>query len=562
MLVIERDLPILMDDGNELRADVYRPDTSEPVPVILNHGPYGKGIPFRDGAYAERYQRLVGEHPEILEGSSGEYLTWETVDPERWVPAGYAVVRVDSRGAGRSPGYLDIWSPREALDLAQAIEWAGTQAWSSGRVGLCGISYYAMNQWHAARHQPPHLAAMLAWEGANDHYREITRHGGILGDAFFHLWYPSQVLGDQHGLGTNGPLDPWLGEPATGPETLTEEALRANRADPIENYRAHPLDDEFHRSRSADFTRVTAPLLSAGNWGGLGLHSRGNFEGYTQSASRQKWLEVHAGRHEEWFYLPYGLDLQRRFLDHFLKGEDNGWDREPPVILNIRHADGRIDVRKEHEWPLARTRWTRLHLDASGGALRSAPPPQPASSSFEALGEGITLASEALPVQTEITGPVATRLRVASSTSDCDLFVTLRAFRADGTEVDFAGASGPRNPLSQGWLRASQRKLDTARSLPYRPYHAHDERQPLEPGRVYEVEVELWPTCAVLPGGSRLALTITGRDFEREDGTGSIPFFHRDPVDRPQEVFGGETTLHTGGAGESFVLVPIVPPSG
>ena len=104
MLVIERDLRILMDDGNELRADVYRPDTSEPVPVILNHGPYGKGIPVRDGAYAERYQRLVGGHLEILEGSSGEYLTWETVDLERWVPAGCAVVRVDSRGAGRSPG--------------------------------------------------------------------------------------------------------------------------------------------------------------------------------------------------------------------------------------------------------------------------------------------------------------------------------------------------------------------------------------------------------------------------------------------------------------------------
>ncbi len=158
----------------------------------------------------------------------------------------------------------------------------------------------------------------------------------------------------------------------------------------------------------------------AANWGGLGLHSRGNFEGYTRSAARQKWLEVHAGRHEEWFYLPYGLDLQRRFFDHFLKGEDNGWDREPPVILNIKHADGRIDVREEHGWPLARTRWTRLHLDASGGGLRSAPAPQPASSSFEALGEGITLTSEALPVQTEITGPVATRLRVASSTSDCD----------------------------------------------------------------------------------------------------------------------------------------------
>jgi predicted acyl esterase len=466
---------------------------------------------------------------------------------------------VDSRGAGRSPGRLDIFSPREALDLAAAIEWAGTQPWSSGKVGLDGISYYAMNQWHVVRHQPRHLAAMLAWEGANDHYREITRHGGILGDAFFHTWYPRQVLTAQHGRGADGPVDPWLGEPATGPETLSEEELLANRAEPLASYREHDLDDEYHRSRSAELDKVTAPLLSAANWGGLGLHARGNFEGFTESASEQRWLEVHPGRHEEWFYLPYGYDLQRRFFDHFLKGADNGWDREPRVQLNIRHADGRIELRGEHEWPLARTRWTRFHLDAARCALASAPPPpQPAQSSFDALGAGVTLESEAFAEEVEITGPLALRLRVSSSTADADLFVTLTAFRPDGSEVAFAGASGPRSPLSQGWLRASHRKLDPERSRPWRPYHPHDERQPLTPGDTYELVVELWPTCVVLQPGSRLALTVAGRDFEREDGTGSAPFLHRDPVDRPEEVFGGATTLHTG-AGDSFLLVPIIP---
>lgn len=557
-MLIERDLPVPMEDGVVLRADVYRPEGGGPASVVLNHGPYGKGIPFRDGAYAERYQRLVGRHPEILEGTSGEYLTWETVDPERWVPFGYAVVRVDSRGAGRSPGYLDIWSPRETRDLAQVIEWAGTRPWSSGRVGLNGISYYAMNQWHVARFQPPHLAAMLAWEGANDHYREITRHGGILGDGFFRRWYPAQVLSAQHGLGERGPRDPWLGEPATGPETLSEEELCANRSDPMESYRAHDLDDEFHRSRSPDFDRVAVPLLSAANWGGLGLHSRGNFEGFARSASERKWLEVHAGRHEEWFYLPYGYDLQRRFFDHFLKGEDNGWDRGPRVRLNIRHADGRITLRDEHEWPLARTRWTRLHLDVAAGRLAWTAPAGAAERRFSALGDGVTLRSEPLPETTEITGPAAVRLQVASSTADADLFVTLRAFRSDGGEVDFEGASIPRCALSQGWLRASHRKLDPERSLPYRPYHSHDERQPLEPGRPYELDVELWPTCVVLEAGSRLALTITGRDFEREDGTGSAPFLHRDAVDRPPELFDGVTTLRTGGD-SSFMLLPIVP---
>jgi predicted acyl esterase len=237
-MLIERDVPIPMDNGVVLRADVFRPRGDRTAPVLMTLGPYGKGVRYQDG-YAPQWHWLIGEHPDLLKGSTRRYLNWETVDPEVGVPWGYAVVRVDARGAGRSPGLLDPLSPRE------------------------------------------------------------TR--------------------DDYG-------------------------------------------------RSADFSKVVVPLLSAANWAGVGLHPRGNFEGFTESASTQKWLEAHPGRHEEYFYLPYGLDLQKRFLDYFLKGEANGWEREPRVWLTIRRVDG-FTPPQEHEWPLARTRWTRLYLHADGVRL-------------------------------------------------------------------------------------------------------------------------------------------------------------------------------------------------
>jgi uncharacterized protein len=569
-VIVERDVEIPMDDGLRLRADVFRPEDVDSVPVVMTLGPYGKGVRYQDG-YRDQWEWLVGAHPDILEGSTRSFLTWETVDPELWVPWGYAVVRVDSRGAGRSPGFLDLFSPREVRDYYEAIEWAAAQSWSSGKVGLCGISYYAINQWLVASLQPPHLAAMIPWEGAADAYRDQARHGGILSNLFFELWYPLQELSVQHGNPSTA-VDPWLGERASGPEELGERELAASRADPRERERME-LDDEYFRERSADWSRVAVPFLSAANWGGFGLHSRGNFEAFTQAASSEKWLEVHPGRHEEWFYLPYAMELQRRFLDHYLKGLDNGWEQEPRVLLNIRRAfSDQFELRKEHEWPLARTRWTKLYLDAGSGGLRWSEPADPGSLSFRGMQEPITLVSRPLEEETELTGPIAATLLVESSTTDADLFVTLRAFAADETEVDFQGALDPRTPLAQGWLRASHRKLDRERSTPCRPYHTHDELQKLEPGETYRVRIEVWPTCIVLPPGTRIALTIGGSDFARagEQQAGGPPvfrgsglFLHTHPDDRPPETFDGTTTIHTGaGEGASYLLLPVIPPPG
>ena len=567
---INWDVPIAMDDGVVLRADVFRPAGAGRHPAILSYGPYAKGLSFQEG-YKGNWARLIKAAPEVLAGSSNRYQNWELVDPEKWVPDGYACVRVDSRGAGRSPGHLDVWSPREARDLYHCVEWAGTQPWSNGKVGISGISYYAMNQWQVAALKPPHLAALCIWEGASDYYRELSRHGGILCD-FLSSWYPRQVASVQHGVGERGARSVVTGEPVAGPPTLSEAELAANRADIPGEAKRRCLADDYYAARTAAFEAIDAPLLSAANWGGMGLHPRGNFEGWRRAGSKQKWLEVHGDTHFTHFYSRYGEALQRRFFGHFLKCENTGWENEPPVALNIRHPGERFVRRAEREWPLKRTRWTKYFLEPDGLGLGTAPPIGATALSYETTGDGLTFRTPPLSAALEITGPVAAKLWVSSQTTDADLFLVLRVFDPAGKEVVFIGSNDPRVPVGLGWLRASQRKLDRERTLPYRPWHTHDEEWPLNPGEPVELDVEIWPTCIVVPPGYRIALTVRGKDYEY-DGTdaavpyaaypmkGVGPFTHTNPQDRPPEVFGGNNTLHFGVTRAPYLLLPIIPPS-
>jgi predicted acyl esterase len=563
------DVPVAMDDGVVLRADVFRPVDEGRHPVLLTYGPYAKGLAFQDG-YPSAWQRMADRHPDVTAGSTNKYQNWEVVDPEKWVPDGYACVRVDSRGCGRSPGYIDHFSPRETRDFHDCIEWAGVQPWSNGKVGLNGVSYYGINQWHVASLQPPHLAAMCVWEGAADWYRDMTHHGGIL-STFWANWYDMQVKTVQHGLGTRGPRSRVTGELVCGPETLSEAELARNRCDFGAEILAHPLDDAYHKARSPDWSRIEVPLLTAANWGGQGLHPRGNFEGFLRAASAQKWLEAHGLEHWTEFYTDYGVGLQKRFFDRFLKGLDNGWDRAPRVRLQVRHVD-RFTLRMEEDWPIPRTRWTRFYLDLANSSLAPEPPATVQRIDYAALGEGVTFSSLPLAEETEITGPVAVKLFVSSSTADADIFAVLRVFAPDGREVVFQGAIDPHTPIAQGWLRASHRKLDPALSRPWRPYHGHDELQPLVPGEVVELDVEVWPTSIAIPAGYRVALTVRGKDYEypgpsggrlsnfKNELRGCGPFLHDDPRDRPPEIFGGRNSLYAGPGRPAHLLLPVIPP--
>ena len=463
---IDWDVDITMDDGLVLKADVFRPVKDGRYPVILSYGPYAKGLAFQDG-YPSAWERMATKHPDVTAGSSNLYQSWEVVDPEKWVLHNYACVRVDSRGCGCSPGFIDHFSPRETKDFYDCIEWSGVQPWSNGKVGLNGISYYGINQWHVATLQPPHLAAMCIWEGAADWYRDMTHHGGIL-CTFWDNWYDMQVKTVQYGAGERGRRSRVHGELVCGPEVLSEKQLAKNRSDFGSDICNHPLDDDYHKARSPIWEKVITPLLSAANWGGQPLHPRGNFEGFVRAASKQKWLEAHGIEHWTHFYTDYGRKQQLKFFDHFLHGKKNGWDKEPRVRLQVRHIDKFVE-RSETEWPLKRTKWSKLQLDPVEMGLGSKRARKTATLSFDAMGDGLTFLTPPVAEDREITGPSALKLFVSSSTSDADLFAVLRVFGPDLKEVVFQGAIDPHTPIGQGWLRASHRKLDKKMSRPYRP---------------------------------------------------------------------------------------------
>ena len=561
---IDWDVAIAMDDGLVLRADVFRPDGVAKYPALLSYGPYGKGLAFQEG-YKTAWEIMARENPDVLAGSSNKYQNWEVVDPEKWVPDGYVCIRVDSRGAGRSPGFLCPNGARETKDIYQCGAWAARQPWCSGKVGMNGISYYASNQWRAAAAKPPHLAAICVWEGWNDAYRESARHGGII-CSFRKNWQEMQVKTVQHGF-NSGKKNLNTGVPVCGDESLSEPQLLKNRENMWEAFLSRETWDDYYEERSPDLSRVTIPLLTAANWGGQGLHTRGNFEGFVRSKSKDKWLEVHGGSHWAPFYTDYGIGLQKRFFDYFLKDKPNGWDRQPKVLLNVRHPGEKFVQRTENEWPLARTKWTRFYLDPENLALSTSEKNSSKKIEYDPMGNGLTFSMVAKQ-PTEITGPSALKLFVSSASEDADLFVVLRIFDPAGREALFQGALDPKTPVGQGWLRASHRKLDAKKSLPYRPWHTHDELRKLKKDEVVELDIEIWPTCIVVPAGWTIALNVRGRDYEHDDAAavlsnmkhpmkGCGPFTHDDETDRPPGVFGGKVTLHFDK--HPYLLLPIIP---
>lgn len=561
-MLFEKDVPVPMRDGAVLDANVFRPMSDGAFPVLMTFGPYGKDVHIREYMPAA-WDALQLRHPEILRASSCRYLGFETPDPEAWVLHGYVVIKVDSRGAGKSPGRLDVNSPAEFEDFHDAIEWAGTQSWCSGKVGLLGVSYYAAGQWMVASLRPPHLAAILPWQGSSDFYRDRTRQGGIFANGFTNRWYANGPERNQHGNPSCDFTDFVTGERNTGPAAVSADELRAARSDYIQDIVSRPLDGPWYRSRSPQFDKIDLPALVVANWGGLGLHSRGTIQGYLNIASRDKWLKVQCGSYFATFFQPEHVALQRRFFDRYLKGIDNGWEDEPKVDIAVRGPGDTVKrFVRAREWPLEGTHWTRLYLDAETRGLNQNVPRRPAQASYSALSDGVSFETPPLERGLEFAGPIKARIWVSSGKEDMDLFVTLRAFDHQSKELTFLSATEPRSPLSQGWLRVAHRKTDPERSTEYWPYHTHDEPQKLVPDEIYAVDIEIWPASISLPAGYRLALTIQGRDFQRPGAAGTQRgsgfFLHDDEIDRPPYKYDGRHTVHTGPTHASHLLLPVI----
>ena len=481
---IDWDMPIKMDDGIVLRCDIYRPIKEGRYPVILTYGPYGKWLHFED-LYSEQWRAHVREHPDVPTGSTNKYQCWEVVDPEKWVPDGYVCIRVDSRGAGRSPGVIDIWSLREAQDLAQCVEWAGVQPWSNGKVGLNGISYYAENQWQCAALQPKHLAAICLWEGAADFYRDMAHHGGIFCTASPRTGRPRRSITLQHGRGTRGFKSRMTGDWVSGPDRADRGGARRQ---PAQFLRGLSRPQARHR-------RVLA-VAHAGLVEGQGAAALDRQLGRPGPASARQFRGLRALRVEAEVARSATASSTGRISTRTTASRcrrsssaTSSRARRPAGTSSPRCScrsatSTSSSSGTRSEWPLKRTKWTKFFLDPADFTLSTKRQAKKSSVTYKGLGDGVTFLTEPLKQDTEITGPIAAKLWVSSATEDADLFLVVRVFSPDMKEIVFQGALDPHTPIAQGWLRVSHRKLDKKLTLPYRPYHTHDEEQKLKPGEV------------------------------------------------------------------------------
>lgn len=497
-LVLERNVPVAMRDGARLRADIYRPRAEGRHPVLLLFSAYPKKLDHLPSNPAFRFR--------------------ETSDFEWWVAQGYALVRVDARGTGESTeGEWDFLGPTEQADLHDSVEWSAAQAWSNGKVGMLGQSYYAMVQWLAAVQQPPSLKCIAPYDGLVDLYRDFAWHGGIYSQDFVTNWAARQIHLNHLPFEKSPPANVMRFD-------VAGETIR------------HRLDDAFHRSRSAywHLDRIRVPVYSIGCWEKVRLHTRGNVLGYEGVPQVPRKLLMLGGDAQATFHTE-GLMLElKRWYDRWLKDERNGIENEPPVRLYVQGE--KPGFRTEAEWPIARARTLELFLSASG--LQRTPPEQPGECSLEYpradfmrdMGS-VVFETEPLSEDTEITGPGTLVLYVSSDQRDADLSVSIGDTGEKGTVI-----------VTRGWQKASQRALDAQRSTPLRPFHPHQSEEPLEPGDVYEVAIEIWPTSWRFARGHRIQLAIANGDRTHFYGFKA-----------------GRDTYHYGGRCPSRLLLPMIP---
>lgn len=522
-VIVEWNVEVPVRDGTILRVNVFRPQTVVPVPVIMCAHPYGKDqIPAhtKRGSVNGQYHAFPQPHHIAFSAWTG----WEAPDPATWVERGYAVVNCDMRGAGTSDGVGELLSQQEHEDYHDLIEWAGTQPWSTGRVGLLGVSYLAISQYGAAATRPAHLSAICPWEGLSDIYRDLAYPGGVREDGFTIMW-----------------------------SALTNRGCRMTEK-VREEFVARPDIDDWYDAHTPDLAAIEVPMLVCGSFSDHSLHTRGSFEAFRRVSSPQRWLYTH--RDGKWaaFYSAEAIAAQAAFFDHFLKGEDNGWDRVPPVRVAVHdHGPEPAAVIADSAWPPPDLSWEHLHLDLDNGRLQQHPQSQPQRASFDLRGGMVSLAWTS-PADLDVIGHAALRLWVSlEGAEDSHLFIGIRKLR-QGREVVFEGSYGfGFDMVTRGWQRLAHRELDVDLSTPWQPVHTHRIAEPLIPGEVVPVDIALQPHATRMQAGDVLRLDIRGTwHYSRNPLTGQFPAGY-------QRSAGGRCVLHAGGEFDSALFIGMRP---
>ena len=504
-----REVKIKVHDGVEIAVALYMPEGPGPFPVLFAPSPY-------------RYDNnLLPATPQFL---------WRETGPiDFYIRHGYVYANMDVRGCGKSGGEFRLLDKNEQRDLFDVIEWLGHQSWSNGKVGGIGQSYFCMSQWWMAIQKPPSLACIAAFDGLNDPYRASVYQGGILGDFFGSYWWnQNRVIN----------LNPANG--ALPREQTCDLNLLVQK---------HPTYDDFWRERGAAerLGEIEVPLYSIGIWGKVDLHTRGNIDGYRRARGPKK-LRMNGpvnafAANREFNSVELHEKLLLPFYEHYLKGNATDWQSRPDVEWFVRGAD---TVRSAATWPPPAARYTTWYLaagksgsvtslndgslvrePASGAAATPYSYPNPGWM-FGVIGVGpngapdparrvLTFTTTPLAQDLEIAGPIKLTLYASSTRTDTDFFVKLSEQLPQSPE-DRAKALNPNYFwITKGWLRASHRALDPAKSTEMEPYHSHTDPEPIEPGKVYRFDISIEPMAHRFKKGSRVRLELVNGDSALTD---------------------------------------------
>ena len=516
-LFIERNIPVRLHDGVTIYIDLYRPEGAAgetDLPCLLSWSPYGK-----HAVSNQVFWPASGVNPDWL----SPLTPFEGPDPVAWGQASYAVAVADPRGAWLSEGDFHHNGPVEAQDAADTIHFLAGQSWSNGKVGMTGVSYLAAIQYYVAPLKPEPLAAINPWEGFSDWYREFGYHGGIPETGFA----PRASDNIKYSLGRTE--DTW------------------------ENFRAHPLHDAYWASKEVDLEAIETPAYVVASWSDQGFHTRGTLEAFRRISSRQKWLDVHGQKKWAHYYLAQSQARRRAFFDHFLKQQKTSIGAWPRVRIEVREAAGAAQERAENEWPLERTAYRKLFLDAASGRLTHEPAAE-ASLRYDAR-EGCAVFDHRFDADAEITGYAKLRLWLETDVADdADIFVALQKIGVDGQPVGMTFyAFFDNGPVALGWLRASHRALEPVRSRPEQPVHPHDREEPMPKGEAAPLEIEIWPSSTLFRRGETLRLIVQGSDVYKE-GAPRLPFARHEETRNT-----GAHILRTGGKYDAHLLLPFIP---
>ncbi|MBP2000026.1 putative acyl esterase [Paenibacillus shirakamiensis] len=524
-VIMEKDVPIQMRDGVTIYVNIFRPDKPGKFPVVMSMDPYNKdGLP--------PYETFRQVWPTVGTIVTSLFAPFESPDPGFWVPNDYILIKIATRGSSNSEGDLYPWTKTETQDYYEVIEWAGVQEWSDGNVGLNGVSYLAMTQWRVAALNPPHLKAIIPWEGTSDLYREWYFHGGIPETVF-----SSEFEKLQH---------------TRWPNNNIEEMVAAQKE--------HPLLDEYWEERAVTLSDIKVPMLVCASWSTQGLHNRGTFEGFKQSSSKDKWLLVHGRKEWETYYLRESLEQQKEFFDYFLKGIENDWMDTPRVRYEVSEKFYKGHIRIANEWPLPQTSYSEYYLNGVEMSLQQEPVRNETRLTYNAeFGQTenrdlrFTFTTDK---DIELTGNMKLKLWVsADDTDDMDIFVGVKKYDRRGNEVflpDFNHLE--QGQVSSGWLRVSHRELDSVKSTPYQPVLKHKRLLKLNKDEIVPVEIEILPSSIFLKSGESLVLVIQGSDIIIDDNpAASRGYGHRQTVNK------GNHSVYVGGKYDSFLLVPVIP---